>query len=116
MFIRLCQMNRASPEERAENVITLPPNQDRNDHFCLTFYDLDFKYPLMTHAIEAEGGSLVKSTVCPCREPGIWFSDPTQSSQLLVTSVPGDHGHWAYKWHTYMQALMHTHKRKTNNY
>lgn len=78
MFIRLCQMNRASPEKRAENVITLPPNQDRNDHFCLTFYDLDFKYPLMTHAIEAEGGSLVKSTVCPCREPGIWFSDPTQ--------------------------------------
>lgn len=71
-------MNRASSEERAENVITLPPNQDRNDHFCLTFYDLDFKYPLMTHAIEAEGGSLVKSTVCPCREPGIWFSDPTQ--------------------------------------
>lgn len=65
MFTRLCRASRAAPEERVENLTTLPPDRDRDDHSCLTFCPgLDCRHPLMTHVVEAEGASPVNSTAC----------------------------------------------------
>lgn len=67
------------------------PEQYRDDNFCYTFYyGFGFKHPLKTHEMEAEDGSVLKSTVCSCRKHGTGSQNPQGSSQFLVTFVPGD--------------------------
>lgn len=65
--------------------------QYRDDYFGHTFYyGSGFKHPLKTHEMETEDGSVIKNTVCSCRKHGTGSQNPHGSSQLLVTSVPGD--------------------------
>lgn len=65
--------------------------QYRHDYFGHAFYyGSGFEHPLKTHEMEAEDGSVIKNTACSCRKHGTGSQNPQGSSQLLVTSVPGD--------------------------